>query len=95
MEVVAKDGTVLILTESSGEDGYKLTVRARLATEDDAQLTIVFIASGQPRVAILRIYETWLAGNTEKMAWKLRLIRKTGENFLRKPGGSLRPKKTS
>jgi hypothetical protein len=93
--VIATDGTVLVVEESTGTDGYRLTVKARLATEDDSQLTTVFIASGQPRLAIQRIYETWFAGNTQAMARKLDLVRRFGHTFLRMPGGSLRPKKAT
>lgn len=94
-QVIATDGTVLVVEESTGIDGYRLTVKARLATEADEQLTVLFIASGQPRLAIVRIYETWFQGNDKTMARKLDLVRRFGHTFLRKPGGCLHPKKAT
>jgi hypothetical protein len=58
-------------------------------------LTVLFIASGQPRLAIVRIYETWFQGNDKTMARKLDLVRRFGHTFLRKPGGCLHPKKAT
>ena len=93
--VITTDGTVLEVEESTGTDGFKLVVRARHPDEGEDRWTIVFIASGQPRLAIWRIRETWFNHNSPRMGKRLELIRRTGNNFLRKPGGSLLPKKST
>lgn len=86
---LASDGTVLEITEGYGTAGYRLVVRARHPTESEHRFTTVFEASGQPKLAIHRIYETWLAGNTRTMGKKLELVRKAGSNRLRQPGTKL------
>lgn len=88
-QLLASDGTVLEITEGYGANGYRLVVRARHPTESEHRFTVVFEASGQPKLAIQRIFETWLAGNTRAMGKKLELVRKAGNNRLRQPGTKL------
>lgn len=88
-QLLAGDGTVLEISEGHGANGYCLTVRARHPTESEHRFTVVFEASGQPKLAIQRIFETWLQGNTRTMGKKLELVRRAGNNRLRQPGTKL------